>query len=229
MVRSFNLLFALAGFSVGFGFAEESHQSAPDAALVAKGDFMTLFDGENLGDWESIEFGGEGDVHVSFDGALTLENGARLTGVVWKGDIDTLPQSNYEITLEAKKHYGDDFFCGLTFPVGESFATLICGGWGGGVVGLSSIDRKDASLNETSQDRSFELEQWYAIRIRVTDEKLSAWIDGEPVFEVDTTGKEISLRPGQIELCTPLGLANYRTRSAFRNIKLQRIDQQHAD
>jgi hypothetical protein len=47
---------------------------------------------------------------------------------------------NYEIKLEAKKVTGNDFFCGMTFPVGDSFCSFIVGGWGGPVVGLSSID-----------------------------------------------------------------------------------------
>ncbi|MEM9284157.1 MAG: DUF1080 domain-containing protein [Verrucomicrobiota bacterium] len=185
---------------------------------------VSLFDGETLGHWEPIPFGGEGHVHVSFDGWLTLENGNPFTGVVWKGPSKELPHSNYEISFEAIKHYGDDFFCGLTLPVGDSSATLICGGWGGVIVGLSSIDEEDASLNETSTSMSFTDGQWYSIRIRVTDEKVAAWIDNEPVFEVALEGKKISLRPGPIDQCLPLGFANFRTRSAFRNIEMKRID-----
>ncbi len=183
---------------------------------------VSLFDGDSTGAWKSIEFGGEGEVHVSFDGGLTLENGNPITGVVWTGG--EIPTTNYEISLEAKKHYGDDFFCGLTFPVGDSHATLICGGWGGAIVGLSSIDGKDASLNETRTLTSLEDGRWYLLRVRVTDAAISGWIDEEMVFEVEREGKEISLRPGPIEKCVPLGIANYRTRSAFRKIELKQLD-----
>ena len=63
---------------------------------------VSLFDGDSTGAWKSIEFGGEGEVHVSFEGELTLENGNPITGVVWTGK--EIPTTNYEISLEAKKH-----------------------------------------------------------------------------------------------------------------------------
>lgn len=185
-------------------------------------EIVSLFNGDDLGKWEPIEFNGRGDVHVAFDGSLTLENGTPLTGVVWTGDKKELPKSNYEISLEAKKHYGDDFFCALTFPVKESHATFLCGGWGGVVVGVSSIDGKDASENETSQNITFERNRWYKIRVRVTDARLTGWIDDKEVFDVELKGRSIGLRPGPIEKCAPLGIANFLTRSAYRKIELLR-------
>ncbi|MAB76934.1 MAG: hypothetical protein CMO47_10825 [Verrucomicrobiales bacterium] len=193
------------------------------------GEKITLYDGEMLGEWESIEFGGEGEVHVAFDGSLILENGNPFTAIVWSGDPEGLPKKNYEISLEAKKHYGDDFFCGLTFPVNDSHATFICGGWGGAIVGCSSIDGKDASLNETRKLMSFDDGRWYALRVRVTENHVSAWIDDKPVFKVELKGKAISLRAGPIEKCVPLGIANYRTRSGFRNIELRHLGSTLAD
>ena len=71
-----------------------------------------------------------------------------------------LPKINYEVTLKAMKIDGSDFFCGLTFPVNDAFCTLIAGGWGGGLVGLSSLDNYDASENETSTFRGFEKKRW---------------------------------------------------------------------
>lgn len=187
---------------------------------------VSLFNGDDLGNWKPIDFGDfntEGDIHVAFDGALTLENGVPMTGVVWTDHKKKLPTSNYEISLEAIKHYGDDFFCALTVPVKDSHATFICGGWGGVVVGISSIDGKDASVNETSTDMSFERGRWYKIRMRVTDDRLTGWIDDKEVFNVELKGKTISLRPGSIEKCVPLGIANYLTRSAFRKIELRKL------
>ena len=31
---------------------------------------------------------------------------------------------------------GDDFFCAITFPVGETYATFVPGSWSGTVVGI---------------------------------------------------------------------------------------------
>ena len=69
------------------------------------------------------------------------------------------PKMNYVVILEAKRIKGSDFFCGLTFPFNDEFATLIVGGWGGTVVGLSSIGGLDASENETARMKKFEKER----------------------------------------------------------------------
>ena len=197
-------------------------ETPPKAAEPPKA--ISLFDGDELGHWEPIEFANRGGVHVSFDGELTLEAGVPFTGVVWTGAPKKLPTSDYEISLETIMHYGDDFFCALTFPIKRSHATLIVGGWGGVVFGISSIDDEDASLNETSQDIIFKRNQWYNIRLRVTDDHLTGWLDDKEMFKVELADKKISLRPGEIERCVPLGIASFRTRSAFRNITLRHLD-----
>ena len=76
-----------------------------------------------------------------------LDFGSSMTGVTYQGK--DLPRTDYEIRLEAQRIDGTDFFCGLTFPVHDAHLSLIVGGWGGSLVGLSSLDGKDASRNET--------------------------------------------------------------------------------
>src|SRR4051812_34950424 len=76
--------------------------------------WTSLFDGKALGKWSSANFGGEGEVKVE-NGAIMLPAGVTLTGVTYTGD--DYPKMNYEISLEAQKVDGGDFFCGLTFPV----------------------------------------------------------------------------------------------------------------
>ena len=175
-----------------------------------------LFDGKDLGKWEVTQFGGEGEVFVTEDGELELGFGAILTGVHWKEK--TPRHSNYEITLEAMKLDGVDFFCALTFPVKESHASFVVGGWGGGVVGISSVDDLDASENETMNIEGFNEDVWYKIRVRVTDEKIEAWIDDDQKVDLELKDRKISLRPGDIELCVPLGIASFQTRAKFKNI-----------
>src|SRR3954466_1522750 len=87
-----------------------------------------LFDGKTLNNWQAADFEGAGDPRVE-DGQLILPFGERLTGVRWTGP--DLPRMNYEIAFDAKRTDGSDFFCGLTFPYNESYASLIIGGWGG--------------------------------------------------------------------------------------------------
>jgi hypothetical protein len=186
-----------------------------------------LFDGKTLAGWGKSEFEGDTEVNVvnpfkDGRGAIILERGVTLSGITWTRGA-ALPRVNYEITVEAMKLEGSDFFCGLTFPVGKDACTFIVGGWGGNVVGLSSIDHADASENETTQGMEFDMNRWYRIRVRVTDGKIEAWIDDDKKFEVETKGKLIALRPGDIQKSLPLGVASYMTRAALRDIRLRRL------
>src|SRR5262249_54003361 len=130
---------------------------------------------------------------------------------------------DYEISLEAMRVSGSDFFCGLTFPVGEAPCSFIVGGWGGGVVGLSSIDGSDASENETTQYKEFTTGRWYKVRVRVTKEKIEAWIDDKKMVDLPTKDRGISIRV-EVELSRPLGISSYATTAALRDIKLRRLD-----
>ena len=181
---------------------------------------ISLFDGKSLGSWKSTNFGGEGKVSVK-NGQIIIEMGSNISGITWSGGA--LPKMNYEISLEAMKVQGDDFFCGLTFPVGDDPCSLIVGGWGGSVVGLSSINGMDASENETTQIMNFAHNQWYRIRLRVTKGKIEAWINDKNVVDLETKGKRISIRP-EVELSRPLGIANWLTEAALRNINLRKLD-----
>ncbi len=176
-----------------------------------------LFDGATLKGWKVTNFGGEGEVRVE-DGKILLEMGEPMTGITWTGDW--LPRLNYEIELEAMRVDGSDFFCGLTFPVGDSPCTLIVGGWGGSVVGLSSLDGFDASENETSTYMSFKNKRWYHIRLRVEGARIQAWIDGKKIVDVDIRGREIGIRP-EVELSRPLGISTWRTTAALRNLRVR--------
>jgi hypothetical protein len=178
-----------------------------------------LFDGKTLTNWTETQFGGEGGITVDKRG-IVLHRGDPLTGVTWAGD--PLPKTDYELSLEAMKVDGGDFFCGLTFPVGEASLSLILGGWGGTVVGLSSLDGQDASENETSQNMNFAKNRWYKVRVRVTAKKVEAWIDDKPIIDVATAGRRLSIRP-EVDLSRPLGISAYRTVAALRDIKLRRL------
>ena len=125
---------------------------------------------------------------------------------------------------DAMRVTGTDFFCGLTFPVRDSHCSLIVGGWGGSLVGISSIDNQDASENETTQFIGYENGRWYRIRLRVSETKIEAWIEQKKIVDVVTTGRKLSLRPGEIERSVPFGLATWVTTGAFREIKLRRVD-----
>lgn len=186
-----------------------------------------LFDGKTLAGWARSGFEGEGAVKIESPfregpGAIVLEKGVTLTGVTWTKPAE-LPRMNYEVELQAMKLEGEDFFCGLTFPVGTSACTFIVGGWGGMIVGLSSVDHFDASDNDTSSGMEFADNRWYRIRVRVTDDKIEAWIDDKQMVDLETKGRKISLRWGEIDKSLPFGVAAFMTRSALRDIRLRRL------
>jgi len=193
-------------------------QTTEKKADDAKAGWKSLFDGQTLKGWKSTEFGGEGTVEVK-DGAILLGVGNDLTGANYQRPV---PHRNYEVSLEARRVDGSDFFCGLTFPVKDDPCSLIIGGWGGGVCGLSSIDGLDASENSTTKYREFETGRWYTIRLRVTDAKIEAWIDKIQIVNQSLAGKKISIR-SEVEASRPFGIASYRTLAALRNIRLREL------
>jgi hypothetical protein len=191
--------------------------TAPTTATGAAVQEISLFDSRTLTGWAITDFAGHGDVRVE-DGKLILGSGI-MTGVTWTNDV---LRRNYEISLEAMRVEGNDFFCALTFPVGDDPCSLIVGGWGGGVVGLSSLDGEDAAHNDTTQYMNFDNGRWFKIRLRVANSKIQAWIDNDKVVDVDTTGRKVSIRV-EVEPSKPLGFATWSTTGALRNIKLRRL------
>ena len=182
--------------------------------------WQPLFDGKTLTDWQSTKFIGEAAVKVD-NGRIVLEPGNDLTGITWTGPA--LPKTNYELALQAMRVEGGDFFAGITFPVADSFCSLILGGWGGTVVGLSSINGMDASENETSQSIPFEQNRWYSVRIRVTPAAIDAWLDDRHIIEQSLKGNKVDTRI-EVEPSKPLGIASWRTRAALRDLRLRRLD-----
>lgn len=181
-------------------------------------DSTYLFNGKNLDGWEITNFGTQGPVYVS-GGQIMLVMGDGCTGITWKKEF---PGMDYMITLEAKRVAGNDFFCGLTFPVAGDPLSLIVGGWGGATVGLSSIDGKDASENETTRLMKLESDRWYKICLIVKGDTVKALIDDEVVVDISTSNKSLSIRP-EVELSKPFGIASWRTTAALRNIRLEKL------
>lgn len=190
-----------------------------EEAAGQAGPWTSLLPDEGMGAWKRIAFDDGGKVTAA-DGVLVLEEGNPFTGVVWSNPV---VRCDYEIELEARRDRGGDFFCGLTVPVGETHCTLIVGGWGGGVVGISNIDGLNASENETTQYREFESNRWYRVRLRVTEERLAMWVDDKQMFSTETEERTISLYHGEIRRCTPLGLATWQTGASIRRIRVRTL------
>jgi len=182
--------------------------------------WQSMFDGKTLEGWKAPQFGGEGEVAVK-DGVIVLAMGDPMTAITWTGD---LPKINYEVRLEARRTMGIDFFATTTFPFGDSPCSLVVGGWAGTVVGLSCVDWYDASDNITSQFLYFKDRQWYKIRLRVTKQRIEAWIDDgkkdEKVVDLPTKGHKFTIRD-EVDLCRPFGIATWCTEGQLRNIRIR--------
>lgn len=184
-------------------------------AQEAPGAWHSMFDGKTLGSWRETAFTGHGKARIENE-AILLGPGAPMTGVTWTGEF---PKSGYEVRFEAARIDGNDFFASLTFPVGDSFCTWVLGGWGGDIVGLSSIDGWDASDNETRTYVDFEKGHWYRFRVKVTAERITGWVDDRQIVDVAIAGRKVGLRYGEIKLSAPFGFASYGTAGGVRKIE----------
>lgn len=92
-------------------------------------------------------------------------------------------------------------------------------------IGFSSIDGYDASNNETTQVISFENFIWYRVRLRVTSDRIIAWLNNKEIINVVTTGSTITIRP-ELHLSRPLGIATWNVIGAVRNIYMRPLGQE---
>jgi hypothetical protein len=180
-----------------------------------------LFDGKSLAGWriaDKFDFSQHGKVTVR-DGRIEMQSGGPETGIV---RTDKPPRINYEISLEAMRISGNDFFCGMTFPVNKQHCTLIVGGWGGTLMGLSNVDGIAANENETTTFYDFKDKQWYRIRLRVTNSNIDVWVNDRRMIQLETTDRKFNVWWEQ-EPMRPLGIATWYTGTALRNIKLRHL------
>jgi len=215
---AFGIAVLLAIMAEAAGACGSRREDAPE-----EGDkWQSLFDGRSLGKWKVIDvfdYSRHGEVSAR-DGRIVLEKGQPATGIKWTGPF---PKIDYEVTFEAMRVEGDDFFCGMTFPVGESALTLVLGGWGGPVVGLSSIDGEPAVENETCLHVDFKKGHWYRVRLRVAEPRIEVWIDREKVIDLATQDRKFTLY-WSMEPALPFGIATWRTTGAVRDIRVRRLE-----
>jgi 3-keto-disaccharide hydrolase len=181
--------------------------------------WIPLFDGRSLAGWTVTDFGSEGEVRVE-NGAIVLKPGNPFTGITFRGA--SFPKTDYEIELRGARVAGTDFFCALTLPVGDDHCTLVVGGWGGRLVGLSSLDDMDASENETTRFLDFENGREYDVRVRVRTARITAWIDDAKIVDQDVRGRSVSVR-WEVEPSRPVGIASFETEAAFTRLRYRSL------
>jgi hypothetical protein len=208
------------GFAAILAFLTDlaTAQTQKDGPPV-KSKSIVLFDGKGLDGWKKTGFVNSGEVKVE-DGAIVMSVGGEMTGIT--STRKDLLKLDYELIYEAKRLSGGDFFAAATFPVGDSYLTLVNGGWGGHITGLSSLDGMDASQNETGRSVKFENKTWYKFRVHVTGKMVRCWIDDKEFtsvnYEERRVGTRLETRPSQ-----PLGFAAWNTAGAVRNIEIRKL------
>ena len=166
--------------------------------------------------WQATPFGGQGELEFSHE-TLLLHAGYPLTGITRTG---SLPQIPFELEVTCRRKVGNDFFCGLTFPVQQGHLSLILGGWGGATCGLSNLDGEDASRNESTFYLWTPPEQTMHVRLVVEAEGLRVWLDGELRLTQNLKGVRCEVRPEMLP-CLPLGFACFSTRAELDHMRVR--------
>jgi len=187
---------------------------------------LSLFNGKDLSGWKVADLYKGGEIRVLEDGSVLCAKGTPLSGIAYTNPI---PKMSYELKLEAKRVEGSDFFAALTIPVETNFCTVIIGGWGGGLCGVSSVNYMDASENMWTRHVPFESNRWYTLRVRVMPNVLQVFLDDQDNrlyharIEYEKP-EQFTLRAGSdIDKTAPLGLATFDTVAQWRAFTLTKI------
>jgi len=208
------------GVAVAFAGVLGAGCGPADLSALAPGESAEVFNGRDLSGWEVLAdgyFDAAGKVYAA-DGAMVLEAGKDLTGIRWTG---RMPRDNFCISLRARRVEGEDFFCGITFPVRKGYVSLILGGWGGTVVGLSNVDGMAAVENNTTRIIKFKLKRWYDVDVAVGRGHIRVYLDGKEIVDQAIDGHQFDVWP-QMEPPRPLGFATWQTKGQIRDICVER-------
>jgi 3-keto-disaccharide hydrolase len=198
--------------------------SARPAAPDHKPKRIALFNGKDLSGWKVIEaslFDQHGEVKVE-RGQIVIGLGNPASGIHL---AKKPPRDEYEISFQARRIEGSDFFCGLTFPIRDQYCSLIIGGWGGTAVGLSNLDGMAAVENETTCFLDIKQGKWYSIRLRVADGHIRVWIDKEPKIDVEIAEHQYSIWWEQ-EPARPLGITTWNTKAEYKDLFMTLLQSQ---
>jgi len=191
---------------------------------------IKLFNGKDLSGWKVVDYHRGGEVKVLPDGTVSCAAGNPFSGIAYTNPVPTM---SYELQLEVMRVEGSDFFVGLTIPIEESFCTVIIGGWGGGLCGISCVNYMDASENQWTRGVSFENNKWHTLRVRVMPNVLQVFLDEKQTYHARVEwekASQFSLRSGSdIDKAKPLGLVSYQTHAKWRNFTLTKITEPTPD
>ena len=210
-------------FGLPAGFLAACRPAAPVPVAAVS---YRLLEPPWAGRWEPAGIPEQGKIALA-EGELSLEAGGPMTGArfaAW-GELE-LGDRPYTISYAARRLEGEDFFGTVTFPVPGRGASVsfVLGGWGGSVMGISSIDFSDANENSTRGEHRFSSGNWYRVRLTVTPDLIEARLDERLVVSTAIKGRQIGLRPGFIDHCLPFGFASYGTFARIKDVIAGTVD-----
>lgn len=219
----------LAVFASNASFVEAA-DARPDYDALAeskadddKYEWTYLFDGKTLKNWVDLEDAGA-EKPVVEDGAIVLGMGASSTSIKFDEEAAgfKLPRENYELEIVSRRDMGTDFFSATTFPVGDACVTLINGGWGGAVLGISNVDDMDASQNSTSSFYNFKNGVWHRFRVQVSKRALRVWVNDEKGIDCVVEGRRLGTR-FEVSRCEPLGLTSWVSKGVVKVVRVRAL------
>lgn len=181
---------------------------------------VSLFNGKTLAGWQAVSsFPGQGPpgpVQVR-NGLIILGPGKSYTGIARVGEF---PETNYQVTIEAKRVAGYGDFCSVTFPAGKSRCTLLVGA----ATHMVRLKRVDGDyLDGSSLPGGFSEGQWYRVTLRVTPSLVEAWINDHRAISLQTVGHQLTATPSYDNV-EPFGINSWETTTAIRRIELRRLE-----
>ena len=195
---------------------------APEGDGKSAAKEKSLFDG-TLKDWTRVtqyDFDSAPAPSV-VNGAIRLPAGNPASGIKYNGKV---PKINYELTYQARRVEGNDFFGLAVIPYKDKTFGFVLGGWGGTLCGFSCLDGFSADENSSTFTYDFKDNVWYDVKLRITEKELVVYINGEKMTSVDMDDREVSNRM-EMEPVEPFGFATWYTTAELRNIKIKEIRQ----
>jgi serine/threonine protein kinase len=175
--------------------------------------WQDLFDGRSMEGWTP-----HGGVRVE-NGALVLDvpEGERLASI---SSTRAVPNMGYELAVEALRETSEEF-ASLVLPVGEMHCGFLVGRGGDGFgFGLVNDFGLTTPNGWAGRNIAFQKNHLYKIQVQVTEERITARLDGHFVIALKPRG--CAFKP-TVRSLPPLSVFASGGRATIRSIRLRQL------